>query len=169
MSKYADKVKRRAEYAAMRGQGEQGPIRVRLDIVPPTTTAQQKGVFVRNGRARFFTKAKVRRSEDFLAALLSMHAPDAPFDCPVSLAVRWTFPWRKSERKSVVRAGVPTPHVSRPDLDNLEKALLDVLTRLRFWTDDSLVADKRTSKAWGPRPGIDLTIRPLGPGDLTGS
>ena len=36
-------------------------IRVKLDIVPPTATAQQKGVFVRNGRAHFFTK-RARRA-----------------------------------------------------------------------------------------------------------
>ena len=133
----------------------------RLDCVPPTATAQQKGAFVCGVRVRFFTKKKVRQSENFLAALLSMHAPDVPFSEPVAVTVRWTFPWRKSERKSIVRAGVPVPHVSRPDLDNLEKNLLDVLTRLRFWTDDSLVADKRTSKFWGQNPGIDVTIRPM--------
>lgn len=134
----------------------------RIDCVPPTATAQRKGVFVTGGRPRFFTKRPVRQAENFLAALLSMHAPDVPFDVPVSLTVRWTFPFRKSERRSVVRAGRSVPHTSRPDLDNIEKGLLDVLTRLNFWTDDSLVADKRTSKWWGPRPGIDIEIRPAG-------
>ena len=133
----------------------------RLDCGPPTATAQQKGAFVCGGRVRFFTKKKVRQSENFLAALLSMHVPDVPFSEPVTVTVRWTFPWRKSERKSVTRAGEPIPHVSRPDLDNLEKNLLDVLTRLRFWTDDSLIATKLTSKWWGPNPGIDVTIRPM--------
>ena len=133
----------------------------RLDCIPPTATAQQKGAFVCGGRVRFFTKKKVRQSENFLAALLSMHVPDGPFSEPVAVTVRWTVPWRKSERKSVTRAGEPIPHVSRPDLDNLEKNLLDVLTRLRFWTDDSLIATKLTSKWWGPNPGIDVTIRPM--------
>lgn len=132
----------------------------RIDCIPPTATAQQKGAFVCGGRVRFYTKKKVRQSENFLAALLSMHVPDVPFSEPVSVSVMWTFPWRKSERKSVTRAGEPIPHVSRPDLDNLEKNLLDVMTRLNFWTDDSLVTDKHTSKWWGPKPGIDIEIRP---------
>lgn len=132
----------------------------RIDCIPPTATAQQKGAFVCGGRVRFFKKRKVREGENFLAALLSMHVPDIPFAEPVVIEVRWTFPWRKSERKSVVRAGVPIPHTSRPDLDNLEKNLLDVLTRLNFWMDDSLVSDKRTSKWWGPKPGIDIRICP---------
>ena len=134
----------------------------RIDCVPPTATAQQKGAFVCGGRVRFYTKKKVRQSENFLAALISMHTPDVPFAEPVSLKVRWTFPYRKSERKRVVNAGADIPHTSRPDLDNLEKNLLDVLTRLNFWTDDSLVAEKSTSKWWGPKPGIDIEIRPMG-------
>lgn len=134
----------------------------RIDCVPPTATAQQKGAFVCGGRVRFYTKKKVRQSENFLAALISMHTPDVPFAEPVSLKVRWTFPYRKSERKRVVNAGTDIPHTSRPDLDNLEKNLLDVLTRLNFWTDDSLVAEKSTSKWWGPKPGIDIEIRPMG-------
>ena len=132
----------------------------RLDCIPPTATAQQKGAFVCGGRVRFFTKKKVRQSENFLAALLSMHKPDVPFSEPVSVSVTWTFPFRKSERRSVVKAGMPVPHTSRPDLDNLEKNLLDVMTRLNFWTDDSLVTEKSTSKWWGPKPGIDIEIRP---------
>ena len=134
----------------------------RIDCVPPTATAQQKGAFVCGGRVRFYTKKKVRQSENFLAALISMHTPDVPFAKPVSLKVRWTFPYRKSERKGIVRTGADIPHTSRPDLDNLEKNLLDVLTRLNFWTDDSLVAEKSTSKWWGPKPGIDIEIRPMG-------
>ena len=135
-------------------------VTIRLDCIPPTATAQQKGAFVCGGRVRFYTKKKVRQSENFLAALLSMHVPDVPFSEPVSLKVRWTFPYRKSELKRIVRAGVPIPHPVRPDLDNLEKNLLDVLTRLNFWTDDSLVTEKFTSKWWGPKPGIDIEIRP---------
>jgi Holliday junction resolvase RusA-like endonuclease len=136
-------------------------VEIRLDCIPPTATAQQKGAFVCGGRVRFYVKKKVRQSENFLAALLSMHVPDVPFSGPVSLTARWEFPWRKSERRGTVKAGVPIPHTSRPDLDNLEKNLLDVLTRLNFWTDDSLVVEKFTSKCWGPKPGIDIIIRPV--------
>ncbi len=127
---------------------------------PPKATAQQKGAYVVGGKVRFFKKAKVRIAEDFLAFLLRPHVPEAPFTGPVALEARWTFPYRKSERKATVRAGLEVPHTSRPDLDNLEKNLLDVMTRLRFWEDDSQVADKRTSKCWGPRPGIWVRVRP---------
>ena len=129
-----------------------------IDCVPPTATAQQKGAFVLGGRVRFYTKAKVRQAENLLAALLKPYVPPEPFAQPVSLYVRWTFPYRKSERKGVTNAGKPVPHTSRPDLDNLEKSLLDVMTALRFWTDDSLVFSKTTVKLWGSRPGIEVVI-----------
>ena len=125
-------------------------IHVLLNITPPTATAQQKGVFVRNGRAHFFTKEKVRDAEAFLSGLLAPYAPAEPMHGPVYFQARWCFPYRKSERNSVVRAGLEVPHTSRPDLDNLEKNLLDVLTRLRFWEDDSQVFTKSTAKVWGP-------------------
>ena len=134
-------------------------IRVRLDIVPPTATAQQKGVFVRNGRAHFFTKQKVRDAEDFLAAMLAPHAPAEPLRGPVYFQARWCFPYRKSEPKRVTNTGREIPHTSRPDLDNLEKNLLDVLTRLRFMTDDSLIFTKSTAKVWGPNPYLAIAIK----------
>lgn len=134
-------------------------IRVRLSIVPPTATAQQKGVFVRYGHAHFFTKQKVRDAEDFLAAMLAPHAPEEPLRGPVYFQARWCFPYRKSERKSVTRRGTEIPHTSRPDLDNLEKNLLDVLTRLKFWDDDAKVFTKSTAKVWGPSPYLAIAIK----------
>ena len=134
-------------------------IRVKLDIVPPTATAQQKGVFVHNGRAHFFTKQKVRDAEDFLAAMLTPHAPAEPLRGAIYLQARWCFPYRKSEPKRVTNSGREIPHTSRPDIDNLEKGLLDVLTRLRFWEDDARVFTKSTAKVWGPNPYLAIALK----------
>lgn len=133
-------------------------IQIDLPIVPPTATAQQKGVFVRNGRAHFFTKKKVREADNFMSGLLLPYRPGSPIETPVMISVRFTFPFRKSERRAVVKAGARIPHTSRPDLDNLEKGLLDTMTRLGFWTDDSLIAVKHSAKAWGPEPSVRITI-----------
>jgi Holliday junction resolvase RusA-like endonuclease len=134
-------------------------ISMRFNCVPPTATAQQKGVFVRNGRAHFFKKKKVAEAEDFLAALLAPHAPAEPLHGGIYLQARWCFPYRQSERKSVTRTGREIPHTSRPDLDNLEKSLLDVLTRLRFWEDDARTFTKSTGKFWGPKPYLAIAIK----------
>ncbi len=143
--------------AASRADG--GVLRFRVRCVPPTATAQQKGAFVLGGKVRFFVKARVRRTEDFLAGLLSPHVPPRPFDRAVSVRIAWTFPYRSSERKSVVRSGADVPHDRRPDLDNLGKSLLDVMTRLGFWTDDGRISRLEMAKSWGAEPGIAVEIR----------
>ncbi len=81
-------------------------IRVKFDIVPPTATAQQKGVFVHNGRAHFFTKQKVRDAEDFLAALLAPHAPAEPLRGGIYLQAR--------ARRAATRWNLPTSAVVLP-------------------------------------------------------
>ena len=46
----------------------------------------------------------------------------------------------------------------RPDLDNLEKLMLDCMTRMQFWKDDSQVYSKDTAKFWSAYPGIAVAI-----------
>ena len=70
--------------------------------VPPTATAQQKGVMVRGGRPLFYTKKTVTKSQDFFTALFHSYRPPCPFNGPVKVTVILTFPWRKGDRKSVV-------------------------------------------------------------------
>lgn len=134
-------------------------IAFKIDMTPPTATAQQKGVFVCGGHAHFFKKPKVRDAEQFLAAMLAPHRPAEPLDGPVYFQARWCYPYRKSEKKSVVNAEREIPHATRPDLDNLEKNLLDVLTQLQFWHDDAQVFTKSTAKVWGPRGYLAIAIK----------
>lgn len=54
-------------------------------------------------------------------------------------------------------------HYTRPDTDNLQKLLKDVLTGLGFWKDDALVAVEHVDKRWADRPGIYIKIEPLPP------
>jgi len=132
-----------------------------FDALPPSATAQQKGVFVRNGRAHFFTKAKVRQQEQNTVALVLSALPKGwkPLEGPLSLRLCFCFPYRKTERKSVVRSGIEIPHDRRPDLDNLLKGCLDSLTTAGAWLDDGAVACYREiRKVWGPRPYWEVGI-----------
>jgi Holliday junction resolvase RusA-like endonuclease len=136
-----------------------------VSCVPPTVTAQQKGVMVRGGRARFFTKAAAKEAENTLWAMVSPHRPVAPFAGPLRVVITWTFPWRAGDLKSdgVTKKkrleGIPwTPCDRRPDVDNLVKAFLDVLCRARFYEDDSQVASLLLMKGWGDEPGIRVHL-----------
>lgn len=70
-----------------------------------------------------------------------------------------TFPvpssWSKKRRTAALQ-GVEH-HVSKPDLDNVQKAILDGMNGIVF-EDDSQVIDSRTRKAYGPEPGVKVFI-----------
>jgi Holliday junction resolvase RusA-like endonuclease len=136
------------------------PINVFIPCNLPTVTSQQKGAFsVPGGRGvRFFKKAKVKASEATFHALLLPHVPSAPFAGPLRLTLGFIFPWRKTERKSVMRAHSEVPVTTRPDLSNLVKTLEDVMTTLRFWGDDSQISDLRLTKRYADTPGLRIEI-----------
>ena len=131
-----------------------------LSGVPPTATAQQKGVFVRNGRAHFFTKAKVKAAERTWRDMLTPHraAIGETIDAPVGVSVRFVFPYLASTPKRIVKAGIEIPQGRRPDIDNLLKALLDTMTQMTFWRDDGLIVSLHAEKWRGPEPRTDITV-----------
>jgi Holliday junction resolvase RusA-like endonuclease len=50
---------------------------------------------------------------------------------------------------------------SKPDADNLAKAVLDALTDVSAWTDDSLVVSLSIVKTYGSETGCEVQISPL--------
>lgn len=47
-----------------------------------------------------------------------------------------------------LKGGLPGAPMGRPDLDNLAKAVMDALTDMGLWADDSQVVDLRVRKLW---------------------
>ena len=128
------------------------PMYLRFPSMPPRHTAQQKGCMVRNGRPHFFKKASVVRSERNTLSLVRDSLPEGfkPFGGPVAVRVRLCWPYRRTERKRVVESGREVWNAVRPDLDNLAKGILDILTRALVWRDDGQVARLVLEKVWGP-------------------
>jgi Holliday junction resolvase RusA-like endonuclease len=139
---------------------EDGMITFFIPCNPPTVTSQQKGAFATGKGIRFFKKARVKQAENNLFALLQPHVPAQPVAGPLVLSVKWCFPWRKSESKKRRALGA-VPCDVRPDLSNIIKLLEDTMTTLRFWEDDSQVADLRLSKWWGDEAGITISIEAI--------
>jgi Holliday junction resolvase RusA-like endonuclease len=134
-------------------------MKIELNIIPPKATAQQKGAFVMNGKVRFFEKAKVRSAREILFSALQPYQPAVPFTNAVSLKVKYCFPYRKTEKKATIKNSLQVAHTVRPDLDNLEKLLLDVMTSLQFWKDDSQVCDKHTQKFFASQGKIAIEVK----------
>jgi len=75
----------------------------------------------------------------------------------------WHFVGRRHERGLCPEA--PVWHAARPDRDNLDKAVLDALTRAGLWGDDAQVADGRIEKRYlqpGEAAGAFVTIAECG-------
>ena len=131
-------------------------IHIRLDGNPSSVTQQQKGETIIKGRIHHYEKKNVRESKDALRWQLKPYVPKEPLGGPIALKIEWRFELKRCKRRFW--------KVTRPDLDNLEKGLLDVLTDMNFWNDDSQVCIKHSCKKEVP-PGegfLEIEIRQIG-------
>lgn len=122
---------------------------------PPTTTLQMKKVRVVNGKPQWYEPEAVADARAKLKAHLASHRPEAPLDGPLELYTAWHFPLCGEHHDGEFR-------ISKPDTDNLQKLLKDVLTNLGYWVDDARVAREITEKYWAKVPGIYVRISELG-------
>ena len=132
----------------------------KLKMIPPTATAQQKGERVVGGYIHHYKKKNVAQAEAILRDALLPYVPETPIaDKPICLEVYWLFPFPKSARKH--EPGVPRCKITRPDTDNLNKLLKDVMTDMGFWKDDALICIERIAKYYTDEPGIQISIRQM--------
>ena len=130
-----------------------------MPLRPPTVThnAKQLHAFMRAGRpcAVLHDSPALKDARAKLHAHLAPHAPAKPLDGPVRLVVKWLFPADGRHPDGSYKT-------SRPDTDNLDKALKDEMTRLHFWHDDAQVASEISEKFWANTPGIFIRVEALG-------
>ena len=69
----------------------------------------------------------IKIQQEYISRLTKV-APKKPFPGPVWLKIAFCF---KSDEKH--QPGIPKP--TKPDLDNLEKGLVDCMTKCNFWND----------------------------------
>lgn len=129
----------------------------KLKMTPPTATAQQKGERVVGGYIHHYKKKNVRDAEAILKDALLEHVPAEPIaDEPIWLTVVWEFPFPKSAKKH--KPGWKRRKITRPDTDNLNKLLKDVMTDMGFWKDDALICRELIMKEYSDEPGIMIQI-----------
>jgi Holliday junction resolvase RusA-like endonuclease len=95
-----------------------------------------------------------------------------PIDWPVAVDCHWVFPrpathFGTGRFDQTLKASAPTWYAlkKRNDRDNLDKAVLDVLTACGLLADDGLACDGRIQKTYahvGQRPGCEIVIRDPG-------
>lgn len=100
--------------------------------------------------------SNAKQTQNELMWLLMPHKPQTPYNCPIRLSVKWLYPFRKNEPKKNRIEELPC--ITRPDCDNLCKLLLDIMTRLGFWVDDSIIYNLEFTKAYSENPRIEIKI-----------
>lgn len=123
----------------------------KIEIIPPTVTAQEKGVYVQRGKPIFYEKQEVKRAKELFLWYLWQHRPDEPLEGPVFLKTVWIFPAGKRHKKGEYKA-------TKPDTDNQLKLFKDCMTKAGYWKDDSQVCYEVTAKIWGEDPGIEVSV-----------
>lgn len=127
----------------------------KINIEPPTVTAQEKGVYVRGGRPIFYEKVEVKKAKQTFLWYLYQNKPDKPMDGAVFLKTTWTFKPRGKHKSGEYK-------ITKPDTDNLLKLFKDCMTKAGFWKDDAQVCYEVTVKQWGEEPGIEVTCSEIG-------
>lgn len=125
-----------------------------MPMVPPTVTFQDKALAVVKGRPVIHDSPKLTAMKNKLRGHLAGHAPDQPIQGPVRVMVKWCYPITGKHRDGEWKT-------TKPDTDNLQKALLDSMTKLGFWKDDAQVASLIVEKFWAAVPGIFVSISAL--------
>ena len=132
-------------------------MKFKLKMIPPTATAQQKGERVVGGYIHHYKKKNVAAAEAILRDALLPYVPEVPItDLPIRLSVIWMFPYPKSAKKH--QPGFDRYKITRPDTDNLNKLLKDVMTEMGFWKDDALICTEYIGKYYSDEPGIEIEI-----------
>jgi Holliday junction resolvase RusA-like endonuclease len=102
---------------------------------------------------------------DLLAKAMQWR-PETPFNEPLVVTMSFLFSRPKShygtgKNKDKLKPKSPTWHTGTPDLDNLEKFVMDALKGF-FWKDDAICCQKFTKKTYTEgTPGIWIQIKTL--------
>lgn len=126
-----------------------------MPMIPPTCTQQEHKVRVVKGKPQFYEPDELKAARSKLEAHLAGHIPEQKYTGAVRLMVKWLFPITGKHQDGEYKT-------TKPDTDNLQKMLKDVMTHLGYWTDDALVASEITEKFWADTPGIYIRIEEIG-------
>ncbi|NTV60600.1 MAG: RusA family crossover junction endodeoxyribonuclease [Chlorobiaceae bacterium] len=130
----------------------------------PLALKRHQTVRVKSGRSIEYDPSAGDKA-DFLA-MVRRSAPETPFTGPLEVKMTYFFPRPKShygtgKNGTILKISAPHFHTSKPDLDNLEKFILDALNEV-FWKDDAQVCRVAKQKVYTDQtPGVMVRIESL--------
>lgn len=125
--------------------------------IPGTPRGKQRP---RSGPGGFYTPKETEAEEAYVRSLaIKAMAGRAPSTGPIMLTLEAIFEMPASW-PSRVREMRQLPHVSKPDLDNIEKLILDAFNGVVF-LDDGQVCEVRKCKRYGEGERVDVVLEEM--------
>lgn len=140
-----------------------------FDLVPVPKERARVMTNEKTGGTYSYTPARTKHmTTEIQRVIADVFKAKAPIEGPVALEMTFVMgipeSWPAWKRKAALDGHIaPT---SRPDMDNLEKALLDAFNGCLI-VDDSFVVKREASKVYGAMPGILIKVCQTGQLPLT--
>lgn len=138
-----------------------------LEIPIEPIGKQRPRACVVGGHARVYTPSKTSNYEyQIRKAFQDKYPNHDPIKTNVRLVLSFLFPYPKSaywpinkkHNGELREEWLSKPMTSKPDLDNIEKAVMDALNKVA-WLDDSQITYKTSCKAYDEKPSVKIEIR----------
>lgn len=130
-------------------------IRFTIPIDPPKVTFQDKCLGVRYGKPYMYESQKLKEAKASLRAYIVRFKPAEPMTGPLKMSVYWKFKYASAKKEEWMTL--------KPDLDNMNKMLQDILQDLGFFKDDSQIVILQTVKTRHKQPLISVALEELDP------
>ena len=136
---------------------------VKFTIPGPAVPQMGSRVSVRGGKPRLRKNPRTKEYQDRVAAIARQHAPPEPWDGPVDMTILISrgplMSWSKWRREAAFKGKVrPT---TRPDLDNISKAIGDALNGI-IYTDDSRICLLTIAKRYAAKAEVEVRVTQMG-------
>lgn len=113
----------------------------------PTVTHQDKIISVKNGKPIIFDSHNLKEAKEVFKTRLISHIPSKMLNAPIGVELIWCFPLEKNKVDGDY-------YTKKPDVDNLAKAFIDQMTKLKFWKDDSYISKLFSEKRYNSICGV---------------
>lgn len=106
----------------------------------------------RHRMGKGFSYDPSKADKEVFAIVLRKNAPKEPINVPIKVEIWFEFPRPKShfgtgKNANTLKSNAPYHHVSKPDIDNLQKFVMDALNGI-YWRDDSLISIVHATKRY---------------------
>jgi len=136
-----------------------------VNIIPTKATHQSSLRIMKSKAGHMFVgkfaKSAIKGWIQEFNLKIKKYKPSIPFAGPTEVIIEFYYPWNKTTAKKYLNT--EEWKITRPDLDNMEKVVLDSLTSEGFIVDDSIICLKTTLKKHSNFPRIIVKIREIIP------